>query len=65
MEDAAELTFRSAGTTYLRQRAVYNRGQAEEAPAPDQAAYCHELADAFDREAAVRDETDIEGGAEK
>jgi hypothetical protein len=63
--DAAVLTFRSAGTTYLRQRAVYYRGQAEEAPAPDQATYCRELADAFDREAAVRDEIGLESGTEK
>ena len=65
MEDAAVLSFRSAGATYLRQRAVYYRGQAEEAPTPDQATYCRELADAFDREAAGCDATGLAGGPEK
>jgi|HubBroStandDraft_2_1064218.scaffolds.fasta_scaffold529526_1 hypothetical protein len=65
MEEAAVATFRSAGTTYLRQRALYYRALAVEAPEPEQATYCRELADAFDREAAVRDDAGLEGRAEK
>ena len=49
MEDAAAIT------AYLRSRAAYYRRQAEEAAEPDQRAYCRELAETFDREAAVRE----------
>lgn len=65
MEDAVVRSFRNAGATYLRQRAVYYRDQAEGTQSSDQATYCRELAEAFDREAAARDETGLERGAEK
>lgn len=47
MEDVASIT------AYLRSRAAYYRRQAAEAAEPDQATYCCELAETFDREAAA------------
>jgi len=49
MEDIA------AVPAYLRSRAAFYRRQAEEAAEPDQATYCRELAETFEREAAARE----------
>jgi hypothetical protein len=54
MDDRAETHRR---LVYLRSRAAYYRQQVEEATVPEQVVFCRGMAEAFERDAAVLEET--------